>query len=229
VSRSVMLQKIRRACVGADSAELPTELPEFPHYSDPVAKFRQELEKVGGVFLDGRRSEELSTALSIVLKQSDSTEIYWEGEELFQKHGLSFTLRNPEAFAKGSLLYSFHFRHQVQFPIILNSKPGERRDLARISLSASGARFGIAETGTIVHQVTAGTGRLLSLLPAAHLVLLSEQDLLMNHSVFFRSTSPGDYGSAMTLVTGPSRTADIEKTLVIGVHGPKRLFVILTP
>ncbi|MCZ6877955.1 MAG: hypothetical protein O7G29_07425 [Acidobacteria bacterium] len=129
MSRSVMLQKIRRACVGADSAELPTELPEFPHYSDPVAKFRQELEKVGAVFLDGRRSEELSAALSVVLKQSDSTEIYWEGEELFQKHGLSFTLRNPETFAKGDLLYSFHFRHKVKFPIILNSKPYERSDL----------------------------------------------------------------------------------------------------
>ena len=216
-----MLQKIRRACTGADVAELPAELPEFPHYSDPVAKFRQELERVGGVFLDGRRSEELSGALSFVLKQSDSTEIYWEGEKLFQKYGISFILRNPEAFSEGALLYSFHFRHQVKFPLILNSKPFERNELARISLSASGARYGIAETGTIVHEVTEGTGRLLSLLPAAHLVLLSEQDLLMNHSVFFRSTSPGDYGSAMTLVTGPSRTADIEKTLVIGVHGPK--------
>ncbi len=224
-----MLHKIRHACAGGNSVELPAAMPEFPHYSDPVEKFRQELERVGGVFLDGRRSEELAGALGLVLKESDSTEIYWEGEELFQRHGISFTLRDPEAFAKGSLLYSFHFRHQIRFPIILNSKPAERSELARISLSASGARYGIAETGTIVHEVTEGTGRLLSLLPPAHLVFLSQRDLLMNHSVFFRSTSPGDYGSAMTLVTGPSRTAHIEKTLVIGVHGPKRLFVILTP
>ena len=143
-------------------------MPEFPHYSDPVEKFRQELERVGGVFLDGRRSEKLAGALGLVLKESDSTEIYWEGEELFQKHGISFTLREPEAFARGSLLYSFHFRHQVRFPIILNSKPAERSHLARISLSASGARFGVAETGTVVHEVKAGRGRLLSLLPPAH-------------------------------------------------------------
>ena len=222
-----MLHKIRQACAGADFVELPEEMPEFPHYADPVEKFRQELEGVGGVFLDGRRPEELAGVLDLVLKESDSTEIYWEGEELFQRHGLSFTLRDPEAFANGSLVYSFHFRHRVQFPIILNSKPGERSDLARISLSASGARFGVAETGTVVHEVKAGRGRLLSLLPPAHLVFLSQRDLLMNQAMLFLAIPPGQ-GRALTLVTGPSRTADIERTLVVGVHGPEKLFVILT-
>ncbi len=228
MSRSVMLERIRRACDGSDSAGLPTELPEFPRYPDPVKKFREELERVGGVFLDGRRSEELSVALSSVLEQSDSTEIYWEGQELLQKYGISFTLSDLEAFAASDLLYSFHSRHQVQFPLILNSKPSQPSDLVHIPLSASGARVGIAETGTIVHEVTAGTGRLLSLLPPAHVVLLSEGDLLMNHAELFLSMHLGQHGSAMTLVTGSSRTADIEKTLIVGVHGPVKLFVILT-
>ena len=51
-SRSVMLDRIRRACAGADAGELPSQLPDFPHYSDPVAQFRQEFEAVGGVFLE---------------------------------------------------------------------------------------------------------------------------------------------------------------------------------
>ncbi len=52
-----MLHKIRQACAGSDAVALPAEMPDFPHYADPVEKFRQELERVGGVFLDGRRSE----------------------------------------------------------------------------------------------------------------------------------------------------------------------------
>ncbi len=84
-----MLHKIRHACADSDSVELPAEMPDFPHYSDPVEKFRQELERAGGIFLDGRSPEEFTGVLGLVLKESDSTEIYWEGEELFQRHGIS--------------------------------------------------------------------------------------------------------------------------------------------
>lgn len=222
-----MLGKIRHACAQADSGELPAQLPEFPRYSDPAGKFRQELEQAGGVFLDGR-GEGLAEALTTVMKQSNTTEIYWESEELLHKHGISFTLRNPKAFATGLLVYSFHFRQELKLPLILNSKTYQQSELARILLSVSTARFGIAETGTVVHEVTAGTGRLLSILPPAHLVLLSERDLLMNQAELFASMDLERCGSAVTLVTGPSRTADIEKTLVVGVHGARRLFVILT-
>ena len=48
-----MLHKIRQACAGSDAVELPSEMPDFPHYSDPVEKFHQELESAGGVFLTG--------------------------------------------------------------------------------------------------------------------------------------------------------------------------------
>ncbi|MDA2928485.1 lactate utilization protein [Acidobacteria bacterium AH-259-O06] len=228
MSRSAMLEKVRRACDQAEGVELPGQSPQFPQYTDPVAKFRQELERTGGVFFDARQPKELPAVLTSVMKQSDSTEIYWEDEQLFQRHGLPFTLRNPEAFAKGFLVYSFHFRQEMKLPILLNSKRYERSELARVSLSASSAGLGVAETGSVVHEVRSGAGRLLSVLPPAHVVFLSEKDLLMNHAELFRSLPLGQYGSALTLVTGPSRTADIEKTLVIGVHGPKQLFVILT-
>jgi len=116
----------------------------------------------------------------------------------------------------------------VKLPLTIRVKQRQRLELARISLSASSARFGVAETGTIVHAVRSGVGRLLSVLPPSHLVLLSEGDLLMNQKELFSHLRLGEEGSALTLVTGPSRTADIEKTLVMGAHGPKQLFVMLT-
>ncbi|MDA2934129.1 lactate utilization protein [Acidobacteria bacterium AH-259-D05] len=228
ISRSVMLEKIRRACAQADSGQLPEQLPAFPRYSDPVETFREELEQVGGIFLEGRGSKELASALVAVMQQSKSREIYWESEELLHKHGIPFTLRKAEASAGDLILYSSHLRQEIRFPFLLNVKTCRESELAGISLSASSARVGIAETGTIVHEVTAGIGRLFSLLPPAHIVLLSERDLVMNTAELFTSPILERCGSALTLITGPSRTADIEKTLVTGVHGTKQLFVILT-
>lgn len=233
MSRSVLLAKIRRASrspegVDPEGPSLPTELPEFPHSEDRIATFREELERVEGVFLDGRGDGQLRASLAAVLEQTGTAEVYWEGRELFEKHDIPYTLRNPEAFGRGDLVYSFHFRAQLKFPVILNSKRYERQSLARVQLSISSARHGVAETGSIVHQVGWGTGRLLSVLPPSHVVLLAESDLLVNHRQLFESLRFRELGSAATLVTGPSRTADIEKTLVLGVHGPQHWFVILT-
>ena len=224
-----MLDRIRRACAGADAGELPSRMPDFPHYPDPVAQFRQELEAVGGVFLDGRGSGRLVEGLATVVRDSDSTEIYWESEELFSRYDIPFNLRKSGHGAANLLLFSRHPDQEVDFPLLLESRPYGKGELAESSLSISPARCGIAETGTIVHEVAPGTGRLFSLLPPAWLALLSEKDLIMNSAELFTDVLAQQRGSVLTLVTGPSRTADIEKTLVVGVHGPKKMFVILTP
>jgi L-lactate dehydrogenase complex protein LldG len=66
-------------------------------------------------------------------------------------------------------------------------------------------------------------------LPPVHVAFLCQADLLMNHAEFFARVKLGEKESYQVLVTGPSRTADIEKTLVLGVHGPRRHYVVLTP
>lgn len=228
-SRSVMLDRIRRACAGAVAGELPAQLPDFPYYSDPVAQFRQEFEAVGGVFLEGRESGQLAESLSTVIRDSDSTEVFWESEELFHKHPIPYQLNKTGQGSANLLFYSRHPDQKVEFPLCLESRTYGKGELAKSSLSISPARYGIAETGTIVHEVVPGIGRLFSLLPPARLALLSERDLIMNSAEFFADRLADPRGSVLTLITGPSRTADIEKTLVVGVHGPKKMFVILTP
>ena len=228
MSRSPLLHRIRRACQTGKTPDLPEGLPEFPCFDDPVSRFSKELEGVGGFFFDARKRGKLSGILSRILKSSSATRIYWENEKLFQEHGIPCANSGMQTSLEQSLLFSTHLHEVVELPLFLERGKFEKQELADIVLSASTASCGIAETGTVVHQVTLGVGRLLPVLPPAHVVFLSEKNLMANHAQFFQSLQPGRQGSAMTLVTGPSRTADIEKTLVVGVHGPKKIYVVLT-
>ena len=228
MSRSIILERIRRACLAGGRPELADSRPPLLSWREPVERFRQELEAVGGVFLDGRGQGNLEQSLHMVLEETGVSQIYWESQEVLDQHGLPYRLRQPQAFVEGALVYSVHHGQQVQFPLLLNGKPYRRNELEQVSLCASRACMGVAESGTILHQVSSNKGRLFSLLPPAQLVFLSEKDLVQNLDELFVSLSARPTGATRTLITGPSRTADIEKTLVVGVHGPKRLFLILT-
>jgi L-lactate dehydrogenase complex protein LldG len=90
--------------------------------------------------------------------------------------------------------------------------------------------YGLADTGTVVVCSGRAGGRIESLLPAVHIALLRASDLVAGLPELFAALVRErrfEQTSAVTLVTGPSRTADIELTLTIGVHGPKHLFIVI--
>ncbi|MBW2272256.1 MAG: LUD domain-containing protein [Deltaproteobacteria bacterium] len=99
---------------------------------------------------------------------------------------------------------------------------------AAADLGISVADAGIAETGTLVFRHCPGQGRALSLLPPVHVALLRARDLVADLGVFFEDVTREDRAleSALTFVTGPSRTADIEMVLTQGVHGPAHLHIL---
>jgi L-lactate dehydrogenase complex protein LldG len=93
------------------------------------------------------------------------------------------------------------------------------------------ADFALADTGTLVVLASPGQHRLDSLAPAVHIVLVRAADLVANlEDLFARLVTANafDASSAITFIRGPSRTADIELTLSIGVHGPKKVHVIMS-
>jgi L-lactate dehydrogenase complex protein LldG len=202
--------------------------PSFPAYQDPVAVFAKELEAVGGSFVDCRETGAIGRALGEVLGENELSEICWEDSGLFEKHGIPVEDSAGLGRLEGGLLISCHPGGGVEFPLNIEPHPYLREKLPELQVSVVSAVYGIAETGTVVESLAPGRGRALAVLPPVHVALLSESDLLMNHSDFFESVSPGQSGSAQILITGPSRTADIEKTLIIGVHGPRQLYVLLT-
>lgn len=104
-----------------------------------------------------------------------------------------------------------------------------RDELLACEVGLTTAQWGIAETGSLVLVSGEEHHRRLSLTPTVHIAVLSADRIVATLGEALakaRGTTPAPPG-AITLITGPSRTADIELTLVVGVHGPKELHVLL--
>ncbi len=91
----------------------------------------------------------------------------------------------------------------------------------------SRALHGLADTGSVVLAASPEEPRARSLLPEAHVSLLAEDRILPGLEELLAALG-GDLPSALAIVTGPSRSADIEQRLVVGVHGPGEVHVVLT-
>ena len=96
----------------------------------------------------------------------------------------------------------------------------------------SGVNFAIADTGTLVLESTAEDIRIATTLPAKHFALLDPRKIVVDGMKAvkpLRQMHQQDSRNYIAYITGPSRTADIERVLTIGVHGPKELFILLIP
>lgn len=101
-----------------------------------------------------------------------------------------------------------------------------REQCTQADAGLTAAAAALAETGTIILPSGPGRSRLTALLPPIHVALVSTASLTPDLFTWTaaRQEPPS---AAITLISGPSKTADIEQTMAIGVHGPKRLIVLL--
>jgi L-lactate dehydrogenase complex protein LldG len=100
---------------------------------------------------------------------------------------------------------------------------------AQADAGITGAECGIAPTGSLALTYGEGRGREVGLLPDIHLVVLAADRIVANlpTALALCFGGGGSPPAAMTLITGPSATSDIEKIRVTGVHGPRRLGVVV--
>jgi len=102
----------------------------------------------------------------------------------------------------------------------------DKHEMALCDLGITSADYLLPETGTLVLRSSGEKPRAVSLLPRIHLAIVRPAMLRADMHQVFAEAKDSHY---LVFITGPSRTADIELTVTLGVHGPKNLFVWMMP
>ena len=163
--------------------------------------FLDEVRKLSGV-AQKLTANAVSTALkSLVAEQNIRKATLWHSP-LFEQLRLESTLRS--------------------LGVDLVSPAADKHDMALCDLGITEADYLLPETGTLVLRSSAEKPRAVSLLPRIHLAIVRSEMLCPDLHQVFAEAKDSPY---LVFITGPSRTADIELTVTLGVHGPKNLFV----
>lgn len=117
----------------------------------------------------------------------------------------------------------------LELPALYTDEGFDKHALARCDVGVTECDALVAQTGTVVLSSRSAGGRALSVLPPHHLVLARREQLVADLPAAFallRQKYHPDFPSMISLVTGPSRTGDIERILVLGAHGPRQLTIL---
>ena len=195
------------AAHGADvSAHAGTALPPLEFEGTAVERFGQALEAVAGHCLVVRGEAAAAEAVRQITEQRNARRVAVSDSPLARR---VVGLARPAA------------------EVLERAAP---EDLFDCDLGVTGAQWAVAETGTLVLESDAERHRLASLVPTAHVALVEAERVRQTLAEVLRDINErGGEGlsRAVTFITGPSRTSDIELTLAIGVHGPAELYVII--
>ena len=109
------------------------------------------------------------------------------------------------------------------------TKPELIEAMDNVKIGITWTDYAVAETGSIVLLSSPGKSRSVSLLPDVHIAILPVKKLYAKRVEVFKLLVPRmSQTRSVTLISGPSKTGDIDGKLNVGVHGPKKIFVIIT-
>lgn len=199
-----MLKKIRQALLQKRENPYPQleDQPLYPAYEDSLAVlFAEQLTHVKGQFVFCEDELQLVEQLVLLAEQEKWNQIYvWE--KAIQK-----------------------VLDSVGFPYMSTDEGFDG-----VQVGMTGCEALIARTGSVLVHNAGPSGRRLSVFPPVHLVIARSSQLVLDLADAFKQLEQkfgSQHPSLISVITGPSRTADIEKTLVLGAHGPKSLYVFL--
>jgi len=202
-SKENILKKIRQAL--SHSTPLPFPQSEGnnsvfqPLQQEAEVEFAEQFTKLQGKFIYCLNQQELAFQLNSLIRKQGWKKIYCRENKLLELTGGQFS---------GNLT----------------------TDLAGCDVSITGCEALVARTGSIVMSAAQESGRTVSVYAPIHICIAFTSQLVYDVKDALQLIKE-KYGiglpSLITFATGPSRTADIEKTLVVGVHGPKEVYLFL--
>jgi L-lactate dehydrogenase complex protein LldG len=117
----------------------------------------------------------------------------------------------------------------LDIPLLHTDKPYDVHALEACGAGISECDALVAQTGSVLVTSRSAGGRALSVLPPHHVVLARREQLVADLPAAFellKKKYADNYPSMISFITGPSRTGDIERILVLGAHGPKKLTIL---
>jgi len=219
MQRPDFLAAIRRSL---DRARLPSACDPLPEPARPARggaeDFARELQAVGASVRIAETPEQAVRMVLDTLRASGAGPeiLAWNDSQLLPP-GLGSALRDA-----GFVIES------ADLPEGTEERRKRLTELARARAGVTGALGGLADTGTLALASGPGRPRLASLLPPLHIAVLSSRAIFADMASFLAEHSGVVCRSSnLVFVTGPSRTADIEQVLTLGVHGPRELVAVI--
>ncbi|MBI3407157.1 MAG: lactate utilization protein [Planctomycetes bacterium] len=220
MNREAFLQRVRQAVAEGNRAGAIADLPVRGGVGyqgagpNPVQRFCDELRGAGGVpHIATGREAAVQAVLGLVRSKRSRNIMLGRGGAI-ERLDLAERLR-----AEGLLVKQMDDL----------SAQTARDSFFDADLGISNVAYLVAETGTVVMATQPDDPRSLSLLPPVHIAIAERRQILPDLFDLFDLFSPvsGTPPSCLTLITGPSKTGDIELKLVTGVHGPGEIHVLI--
>ena len=230
-----------RDSLGRSAGDGPTAAATEFDVITPAGDRRQRAEQVRAVVAEraGELLEELSNSAAAagwrVHRVSTDDEVVEAITRICVDSGARQVLKSGECSINGlgSLDDSLEAAG-IEVGVAVQQQGDEAKHRARLfgaDVGITGSDYAIAETGTVVVHPRGGLSRLVSLSPTRHIAVVRRGTVLPSLDELFllesEAQADGSLASSMNLITGPSRTGDIEGVIVEGIHGPIEVHMVL--
>lgn len=204
-SRTKILARLKAA--QERRGETGEEIPDFtspvyhPLNDSLVAEFKTNLEQVGGEVIFCQTKKVVQEQISQICTSREQNHVFCTDPAL----------------------------HVLLKEVVTVNSDAEK--FLKLAIGVTGCEFLVAHLGSVLVSSAQVSGRRLNVFPETHIVIAHESQLTgyLDEALYLlQEKYKNNLPSLISTITGPSRTADIEKTLVMGMHGPKSLIVLIS-